>query len=80
MSKGVLEKSRALAERVAEYFGDKPIPPYMDSDLALRDGAREVLGMPPVPAWKKGDDPGHYDGHKIHCPKCGWECTHEEAA
>ena len=67
-----------FAKLVSDYFGSDPIPPYLDGDLALRDGARAILGLDPVRPWKEGDDPGVYEGHRIHCPKCGYECTHEE--
>lgn len=67
-----------LAMKVADYFGDKPIPPYLDGDRSLRDAARMILGLTPIPEWKEGDGHEAYEGHKIHCPKCGWECIAEE--
>ena len=63
-----------FARKVADYFGDQPIPPYLDGDLALRDRAREILGLTPIRPWQEGDGHETYEGHKIHCPKCGWEC------
>ncbi len=68
----------ALAQRVSDYFGDDPIPPYLDGDLALRDGARKILGHAPIRPWQDGDGHEAYEGHKIHCPKCGYECVAEE--
>ncbi len=68
----------AFAKKVADYFGNKPIPPFMDGDLALRDGAREILGLKPIRPWKEGDTDNSYEGHKVHCPKCGYECVVED--
>ncbi len=67
-----------FARKVADYFGEAPIPPYLDGDLELRDKARELIGLPAIPAWKEGDRHEAYEGHKIHCPKCGFECIAEE--
>lgn len=75
MSKGLITD---LAQKVSDYFGDKPIPPYLDADLELRDAARKILGVSPIPAWKEGDAQTAYEGHKLHCPKCGWECIAQE--
>jgi hypothetical protein len=35
-----------LALRVLEYFGDKAIEPFLDSDIEVRDMALQVLGRP----------------------------------
>jgi hypothetical protein len=50
------DAARALAARVIAYFGDKPIPEFLNADIEVRDMARALLdGVPDAGAEVRAD-------------------------